>query len=137
MSNQLNENQTRDLGTLLQITGRLVEHFLGENFLKFHDESQSILRLLLGLSNQLVGSIETFGDAELELFAQCLSCLRPFQHWLRFVLKLISRILIEPTTLFKSTFTKSLLVNTIPIAKPKPYHNKILSIYQTKQHRFP
>ena len=82
MSNQLNENQTRDLGTLLQITGRLVEHFLGENFLKFHDESQNILRLLLGLSNQLVGSIETFGDAELELFAQCLSCLRPFQHWL-------------------------------------------------------
>ena len=95
MSNQLNENQTRDLGTLLQITGRLVEHFLGENFLKFHDESQSILRLLLGLSNQLVGSIETFGDAELELFSQCLSCLRPFQHWLRLVLKFYKSVRIN------------------------------------------
>ena len=107
MSNQLNENQTRDLGTLLQITGRLVEHFLGENFLKFHDESQSILRLLLGLSNQLVGSIETFGDAELELFAQCLSCLRPFQHWLRLVFKILE--FRTDSTTFIKTHLKSVL----------------------------
>jgi len=80
----LNENETRDLGTLLQITGRLVEHFLGENFLKFRPEAEQVLYLLLKLSNhhadQLIsGSID---ETCFELLTQAISSLRPFQHWL-------------------------------------------------------
>ena len=72
----------RNCGTLIQITGRLVEHFLGERFLTFHDRAGEVLGMLLDLGERLTakGQLEV---GEKELLQQCVSCMRPFQHWLR------------------------------------------------------
>lgn len=69
------------MGALLQITGRLIEHFLGEGFLKYHDQAASVLDLLLHLSENLLSKSQT--EADIELLSQAVSCMRPFQHWLR------------------------------------------------------
>lgn len=73
-----------DLGTLLQIAGRLTEHFLGEDFSKFADEVQSLLELILELADMLSNSLQSqmHIPSVIELHCQVLSTLRPYQHWL-------------------------------------------------------
>lgn len=73
-----------DLGTLLQIAGRLTEHFLGESFSKFYSEGQSVLVSLLQLGQFLALNLEKNEPKEvlIELHCQTLASLRPFQGWL-------------------------------------------------------
>ena len=59
----------RDLGTLIQLTGRLIEHFLGERFLQLHDQAASVLDLLLQLAEHLL-STSSVSDADIELLSQ-------------------------------------------------------------------
>ena len=59
----------RDLGTLIQLTGRLIEHFLGERFLQLHDQAASVLDLLLQLAEHLL-STTSVSDADIELLSQ-------------------------------------------------------------------
>ena len=70
-----------DLGTLLQIAGRLTEHFLGESFSKFYSEGQSVLVSLLQLGQFLALNLEKNEPKEvlIELHCQTLASLRPFQ----------------------------------------------------------
>lgn len=50
--------QILDLGTLLQIAGRLTEHFLGENFSKFLNDGQAVLISLLQLGGNLLEKLQ-------------------------------------------------------------------------------
>ena len=76
--------QILDLGTLLQIAGRLTEHFLGENFSKFLSDGQTVLISLLQLGENLWKKLDAQEptQVQIELHSQTLASLRPFQHWL-------------------------------------------------------
>jgi hypothetical protein len=73
-----------DLGTLLQIAGRLTEHFLGENFSKFLNDGQAVLISLLQLAGCLLERLQKEKPTVVmkDLHSQTLSSIRPFQHWL-------------------------------------------------------
>ena len=64
-----NDHGKRDLGTLIQLTGRLIEHFLGERFLQLHDQAASVLDLLLQLAEHLLNTASV-SDADIELLSQ-------------------------------------------------------------------
>ncbi|CAG5105640.1 Oidioi.mRNA.OKI2018_I69.chr1.g2314.t1.cds [Oikopleura dioica] len=73
-----------DLGTLLQVAGRLTEHFLGEEFQKFEEDVKLILELILELAEKLYQVVHSKSHSAsiIELHCQVLSALRPYQHWL-------------------------------------------------------
>ncbi|CBY21399.1 unnamed protein product [Oikopleura dioica] len=75
-----------DLGTLLQVAGRLTEHFLGEalDFDKFEDDVKALIELILELAEKLYQVLvsKSSTNSLIELHCQVLSSLRPYQHWL-------------------------------------------------------
>ncbi len=118
-----------DLGTLLQVAGRLTEHFLGEalDFDKFEDDVKALIELILELAEKLYQVLvsKSSTNSLIELHCQVLSSLRPYQHWLaQFYAKAQNTLSIDTKEKLESApivhLSRKVLHSSIPVLLLEP-----------------